>query len=173
MIPPKIEPIEGYPAEDTLAVLVTPKKHLAAKLGLSVAKLNQLVDEGRFGDVQAVANEIRAMVELRALSLAPAALDALEGIVTGQTSIEPTAMSATVRAADSILDRTVLPKRARQQDITPTLDEANVPSLTDMLKGSTPEQATEIIRSYKDALNQLDALRLGAKEIIDVTPSVR
>lgn len=150
------------------------KTELANRLKVSVTRLNQIVASGGpFADVGNVAAEIEVMVRMRALTLAPAALDALERIMTGDFSEDMRGVASIVRAADSILDRTILPKRTRAaEEHQRQSPENELPNLSELLKSAdSPADYERIVNAYRDTLDQIDRLRRGARDVIDITPT--
>lgn len=168
-------PLEGYDPTESFDLATNPKTHIAERLGISVSRLNNLIEsDGPFADVGNIAAEIEVLSRLRALSMVSLALDTLESIMTGDVE-DTKRLNAMTRAADSLLDRTILPKRVRAAEThQPPLAETGLPSLSELLKGAkTPDEFGRIVQAHRDVMDRIDALRVGAKNVIELSPQVK
>lgn len=113
--------------------------------------------------------EYLTYAQMRLIILTGPALDGLETVVKGLGD-DKTAM-AQVKAAEAILDRGAFPKQSRVQrsSIIETRDSV-LPPLEQLTKDKDADEVLQIIESYQDVMSQVDALRRGAREIIDAVP---
>ena len=167
--------MEYFPtAEDLtedLAVIAVDKDLSGASGRLQVARnrLQRLIDTDpdAIDLIRAARAEFEVFGQLRALILLPDALDTLEAAMRG--NIDGKKAMAAVRAAESILDRTSLPKISRQD--LPDPDRGKTRALPDMNalleKAENDEKAREVADQYRELLRQMDAVRRGAKEVIE------
>jgi len=142
---------------------------VSEKLGIARARLEHLIahDPDAVDLIRAARLEHQFFVNLRVEMMADEALDTLVHAMRGE--IPDKKATAAVRAAAETLDRGALPKITRQNlTVRETTPERALPDLADLIEGAgSDEEAHEITDQYRELFNRIDALKRGAKEVID------
>lgn len=170
--------VSDLEAED-IATLTTPegREVVAARLRTSVDRIASLIttNPDAIDAIHAAQAEMEAWGRLRAAMMVPDALDTMAGIMA-QKYNEKKAMAAE-KAAEAIMDRSYLPRQSARfiqekrrgpdkNRVLPTVGE-----LVDMAETDT--EALDLIKRHREVVKEVEALRRGAKEIIDVQPEKR
>jgi len=138
------------------------------------ARLERALATGANTDlVRSIRREYKEWIQLRLEMAADTAVDALEKVMTGRWYDEKTA-NAAVKASEVTLDRAGFPKVSKTISETRNKEQGQVlPSLEDIIKDADPDDISDITENYLEAVRRLDAMRAGAKEVIDVRPGVQ
>lgn len=138
------------------------------------AKLERAITSGAGTDViRSARREYKEYIQLRIEMASQKAVDALELVLDGRWYNEKTA-NAAVKAAEVTLDRAGFPKVSKTISETVGDKPENVlPSLEEIIEGADPSDALAITENYLEAIRRLDAMRAGAKEVIDVRPGIK
>lgn len=117
--------------------------------------------------INAIRAEYEELIHLRVALLTPKALDTLEEIMNGIG--DPKAMIARQKSAETIMDRGLLPKVVKNANQVNVQDTTSIlPSLDDLMKkASSPTEAMDMVRRHRKLMDDIEALRAGAREIID------
>jgi hypothetical protein len=142
---------------------------VAERLNVAKSRLQHLIstDPEAIDLIRATRAEYQVLLQMRAELLAADALETLEKAMHEQLGEK--VATAAVRAADSLLDRTLLPKIARVYNQERQAQETRaLPDLTELVEqAKTDGEAHQLVDQYMDVLKKIDAIRRGAKEIID------
>lgn len=148
---------------------------LAQRLGMKRADLELMLtsDEATGDMLAAIAAEYEEMIRMKLLLESSSAVDTLVNAMKERLDGK-TAMAA-VKAASEILDRSRFPKQTRVQSAGPAgTERKTLPDLDDLLaKVDDPGQAQDIFKRHRALIDEIEALRRGAKEIIDVQPEIQ
>lgn len=142
---------------------------VAERTGIAARKLQRLIrrDPEAIDLIKAARAEYAAFLNMYAELAGLEAVDTLRKAMKEKLSEKKA--TAAVRAADSILDRTLLPKVTRHtgpksQD-RPT---QAFPDVTELIENAgSDEEAHQIADQYRELFRMADALTRGAKEVID------
>lgn len=142
---------------------------VAERTGVAARKLQRLIqrDPEAVDMIQAARAEYAAFLAMYADLAGLEAVNTLRRAMNEELSDKKA--TAAVRAADSILDRTLLPKVTRQigqqrQDQSTRA----LPDVTDLIEqAGSDEEAHQIADQYRELFRMADALKRGAKEVID------
>lgn len=140
----------------------------------SRAKLERALATGASAEViRAIRQEYKEWIQLRIEMSANKAVDALNKVMDGHWIDDKTA-NAAVKAAEVTLDRAGFPKVSKTISEINRTDGNNVlPDLSEIIRSANPDDVSKITEDYLEAVRRLDAMRSGAKEIIDVRPGVQ
>lgn len=165
-----IPDVSDLQQEDYVDLAVGRADQVANRLHTTRERIRALIsrDDVARETVLAAQAEFRALLDMRVALLSVDALDTLENVMRGP-GIDAKSATAQVRAAESILDRGLLPKRTRHDkaDKLPEKREA-LPDLNGLLEqAETDDRAHQIVDQYMKIMRDIEAMRRGAKEIID------
>ena len=118
--------------------------------------------------ILAAQDEFQALLQARVVLLSVDAVDTLQEVMQGNYG-DAKGAGARVRAAESILDRGLLPKQSRpDRGEKPLARRETLPELGDLLKrAETDDRAHQIVDQYMAIMRGIDAMQRGAKEIVD------
>jgi hypothetical protein len=160
---------EDLTTDDFQALATGRIDEVAERLQLSRDNLRRLIsrDDVARDTILAARAEFQALLELRVSLMSVDALDTLEAVMEG--SFDKEVVGAAIRAADSILDRGLLPKQTRiQRETGAPTSKKGLPELSDLVqRAENDNRAHEIVDQYMDILRKVEAMRLGAREVID------
>ncbi len=160
---------EDFTPDDFQALAVGRIDEVAERLQLSRDNLRSLIarDDVARDTIMAAKAEFQALLELRISLMSVDALDTLEMVMEG--GMDKDHAGAAVRAADSILDRGLLPKQTRiQRETGAPASKKGLPELSDLVqRAENDSRAHEIVDQYMDILRKVETMRLGAREVID------
>lgn len=134
-------------------------------------KLERAFEVGAGAEViKEIRREYREIMQIRLEFTANQALNTLQQIMSGFW-IEPKTASAAQKAAEAVLDRGGFPKVSRRLIDNSATEPANaLPPLNEILEKAQPEDRARLTEDYLEAIRRLDAMRQGAREVIDVRP---
>lgn len=139
----------------------------ADRIGYLVANNPEALDM-----IKAMQAEMEVWGRLRVAMMVPQALDTLEKVMD-ERGDEKTSMAAE-KAAEAVLDRSYLPRQSSriiQQQMSKPDTQHALPSVDQLLEqAETDSEAFELVKRHRDLMREVEALRQGAKEIIDVRP---
>lgn len=168
-------PIAEEIGGEELALLLNPENYdeVARRLEVEVDKIQKLIkrDASAISLIKTAQAEMEAWSRLRAAMMVPEALDALQSVMRQQ--VDQKGAVATVKAAEAVLDRTFMPRTSARliQNIETPGTHQTLPSLDELMENADDDaDALEIFQRHREILKDIDALRHGAKEIIDVRP---
>jgi len=163
---PVAEDIEGELAQIVVSGDI---EAVSERLGIAKAKLERLLrsDPAAVDLIKAARAEYQAFLHMKAELLSDEALDTL--LRAMRAEIEGKRANAAVRAAESILDRTTMPKITRQQqEERQDQPRRAIPDVAELIEDAkTDEEAHRIAEQYRELFRMRDALVRGAKEVID------
>ena len=150
--------------ENRLAVLDDKPKVVRQKLERA------LVSNAGAEVIRMIREEYRELVAIKLEMVTDEAVDTLSTIMAGGW-MEPKTASAAEKAAEAVLDRAGFPKVSRRYiNNGPDTSRDILPPLNELLANASPQEAGKITENYLEAIRRLDAMRHGAREIIDVRP---
>lgn len=145
---------------------------VADRLQVSVEKLNRLITTSpdAIDMIRAVQAEMEAWGRLRMAMMVPKAMDTIEQLMRGD--IDQGVATAAEKAAEAVFDRSYLPRQsarliqekpntAQSKHVLPTLDQL-------ITMAETDGEAFELMKRHRQLVKEMEALRHGAREIIDV-----
>jgi hypothetical protein len=145
---------------------------LSNRLGMKQQELEMMLasDEATGDMLAAIAAEYEELVRMKLLLRSGEAVDTLTTAM--REGYDAKKAMAAVKAAEAILDRSRFPKQTRMQTGAPTGPERKtLPDLDELLaKVDNPAEAQEIFRRHRALIDEIEALRRNAKEILDVAP---
>lgn len=154
---------------DIVSLAVGQGDQVAIRLRTTRDKIASLIaQDGSLREVVLAAQaEFRALLEARVALMSVEALETLVEVMRGAG--DDKSSNARVRAAESILDRGMLPKQTRLEKTDHRIQRTQVlPDLRDLLKrAETDKKAHELVDQYMSVVRAIDAMQRGAKEIID------
>ncbi len=143
---------------------------IAERLKVTSKQIERLIDKdpSAVQAIKAVQAEFEELIRLRVSLLTPKAISTLEEVMDGRGDFKMA--NAKVKAAEAIMDRGILPKLVRHNVLQPSIPGNKVlPSLDELMEhADNPKEAMEIVNRHRHLLDEIEALRIGAKEIIDV-----
>lgn len=163
-------------AEDVVALAEgnDGREIVAIKLQASVDKVGRLIttNPDAIEMIAAAKAEMEAWGRLRVAMMVPEALDTLHNVMYGPD--DDSAATARTKAAEAIMDRSYLPRQSARLIQTQTNEQPVhhiLPTLGEVVeRAETDSEALELMKRHRELVNEVEALRRGAKEIIDVRP---
>ncbi len=170
-------PTEGdFEPSDIVALAEGNIEPIANRLNISKVRLQYLIqhDEEATDLIVAARMEFEEMARLRLAILIPNAINTLEQVMNGKGPEKK--VMAQVKAAEAVMDRSFLPKQIRASVASGSVGPSKhgLPNLDELMeKASSPEEAMQFFERHQRLMEEIDALRRNAKEIIDVQAVIR